>query len=157
MHARQSGARWAQGVLAAAVGIGCAGSHAAGGGTDAAASSTTEAGTDERVAPTGIDGGNDGDDGRAPESAPDGSDSGGSAPGDDPGAVPVEGGPSAEAGGPNGPWVMGYYSSWNASAYPVDQIDWTALTHVATAFNWPDGNGAWNGPGSFDTALAQSG
>ena len=42
---------------------------------------------------------------------------------------------------------MGYYTSWddpvNGGNYPVSAIDWDGLTHVATAFYLPDGNGGW--------------
>jgi chitinase len=70
----------------------------------------------------------------------------------------LEGGGAAgpEGGAPPGLWVMGYYSSWDADAYPVAQIEWSALTHIATAFNLPDGNGGVAASGSFDPGLAAS-
>ena len=61
-----------------------------------------------------------------------------------------------EAGPTPGLWVMGYYSIWDASSYPVSQIDWGGLTHIATAFNLPDGNGGVSASGSFDASLAMS-
>jgi chitinase len=57
-------------------------------------------------------------------------------------------------------WVMGYYAGYQASLYPVDQIPWSSLTHVAVAFYLPRSDGtldesldidATNGP-----ALARS-
>jgi chitinase len=57
-------------------------------------------------------------------------------------------------------WVMGYYAGYQASLYPVDQIPWSSLTHVAVAFYLPRNDGtldesldidATNGP-----ALARS-
>jgi chitinase len=40
-------------------------------------------------------------------------------------------------GGSSGTWVMGYYSGFGAS-YPVAEIDWSGLTHLAVAFYLPD-------------------
>ncbi|MFI5041836.1 MAG: glycoside hydrolase family 18 protein, partial [Acidimicrobiales bacterium] len=37
-------------------------------------------------------------------------------------------------------WVMGYYSGFGAS-YPVAEIDWSGLTHLAVAFYLPDTQG----------------
>jgi chitinase len=52
---------------------------------------------------------------------------------------------------------MGYYAVWdepaNGGFYPLSAIDWDALTHVATAFYLPDGNGGLQS-GSFDAATA---
>ena len=52
---------------------------------------------------------------------------------------------------------MGYYAVWdepaNGGFYPLSAIDWGALTHVATAFYLPDGNGGL-ASGSFDAATA---
>jgi chitinase len=84
-------------------------------------------------------------------SAPDG----GTASDGSPAADAGEGG-SPEAASPPGLWVMGYYSSWDANTYPIAQIDWGGLTHIATAFNLPDGNGGVSASGSFDPALAKS-
>jgi chitinase len=53
-------------------------------------------------------------------------------------------------------WVMGYYSSWNADRYPVERISWSSLTHLATAFNVPDGAGGLYGPESIEPALARA-
>jgi chitinase len=72
---------------------------------------------------------------------------------------------AVESGAPDGApgsgasqaWVMGYYAVWdepaNGGFYPLSAIDWGALTHVATAFYLPDGNGGL-GSGSFDAATA---
>jgi chitinase len=62
----------------------------------------------------------------------------------------------ADGGAPTGLWVMGYYSSWDTNSYPVAQIDWSGLTHIATAFNLPDGNGGVAALGSIDPELARS-
>ena len=43
-------------------------------------------------------------------------------------------------GGAAGTWVMGYYSGFGAS-YPVAEIDWGGLTHLAVAFYLPDALG----------------
>ncbi len=50
---------------------------------------------------------------------------------------------------------MGYYDSWDAQMYPPSAVDWAALTHIATAFYIPDGNGGW-ATGSFDAPTAAS-
>jgi chitinase len=99
--------------------------------------------------------GNDGGPPRPPADAGDGS---ANANGAGDGATPGRetGAAVRDAGVPGGLWVMGYYSSWNSSSLPVDQIDWGALTHIATAFNVPDGNGGVDGPDSLDPALALS-
>lgn len=46
-------------------------------------------------------------------------------------------------GAPSGSskWVMGYYAGYQASLYPVDQISWSSLTHVAAAFYLPRNDG----------------
>ncbi len=57
----------------------------------------------------------------------------------------------------SGAWVMGYYAVWdepaNGGFYPLSAVDWNALTHIATAFYLPDGNGGL-ASGSFDAATA---
>jgi chitinase len=72
----------------------------------------------------------------------------------EPDAGETDGGEGGTSAG--GRWVMGYYSIWNARSYPVGEIDWNALTHIATAFNLPDGNGGVSASGSFDPMLARS-
>ena len=76
--------------------------------------------------------------------------------------APTEASGSVESGAADGAtvsgaWVMGYYAVWdepaNGGFYPLSAIDWDALTHVATAFYLPDGNGGL-GSGSFDAATA---
>jgi chitinase len=37
---------------------------------------------------------------------------------------------------------MGYYASWQAGAYPVSEIEWSGLTHVAMSFYMPDAAGS---------------
>jgi chitinase len=44
------------------------------------------------------------------------------------------------AGGASSMWVIGYYSGFGAS-YPVAEIDWSGLTHLAVAFYLPDSQG----------------
>jgi chitinase len=78
----------------------------------------------------------------------------GSGAGND-GMADREGG-TGGSGAPTGLWVMGYYSSWDATSYPVGQIAWSGLTHIATAFNLPDGSGGVSASGSFDPTLARS-
>jgi chitinase len=72
----------------------------------------------------------------------------------------ADGSETGDAGGSaSTAWIMGYYASWdelaNGGFYDISSIDWDALTHVATAFYIPDGNGGWTSD-SFDatTALA---
>jgi chitinase len=68
----------------------------------------------------------------------------------------VEGG-TADGATVSAAWVMGYYAVWdepaNGGFYPLSAVDWDALTHIATAFYLPDGNGGL-GSGSFDAATA---
>jgi chitinase len=48
----------------------------------------------------------------------------------------------ADAGGPaSSRWVMGYYAGYQAGLYPVDQIPWASLTHLAVAFYLPRNDG----------------
>jgi chitinase len=68
---------------------------------------------------------------------------------------------ASTASGAPGPWVMGYYSGWDAQNFPVTAIPWNDLTHIATAFMIPDGTGGFTSAsdpnnGSFDPVLAQS-
>lgn len=48
-----------------------------------------------------------------------------------------DGGPPQDGGGPDGgtvttgQWVLGYYVSYQRDQYPIADIDWTALTHIA--------------------------
>ena len=36
----------------------------------------------------------------------------------------------ADEGGGGGMWVTGYYGEWQIDMYPVENIDWSALTHI---------------------------
>ena len=65
----------------------------------------------------------------APASAIDG------APGPDASSSKVDG------AAPSGAWSMGYYASWQADMYPVAEIDWSGLTHVAMSFYEPAADG----------------
>lgn len=47
---------------------------------------------------------------------------------------------ATDAGTITGMWVIGYYSGFGAS-YPVSEIDWSGLTHLAVAFYLPDAQG----------------
>jgi len=42
----------------------------------------------------------------------------------------------------SGVWSMGYYASWAASQYPIDEIEWSGLTHLAVAFYMPQSDGS---------------
>jgi chitinase len=48
---------------------------------------------------------------------------------------------AGDAARPSTMWVMGYYSGWDSSLYPVSAIDWNGLTHLAVAFYLPDTQG----------------
>ena len=85
----------------------------------------------------GSDGGQDGPGDAAP-------------PGD--GAVPADGpqgdgpapadGPGQMDGAPTGAWSLGYYASWHPEQYPVAEIEWAGLTHIAMAFYTPQADGS---------------
>jgi chitinase len=95
--------------------------------------------------------------------------------GSDVAASGVDGGPSttdssfvgdvgstADAGagdaGSRSMWVIGYYSGFGTS-YPVTEIDWSGLTHLAVAFYLPDTQGNIDesiSQGSAGPALARS-
>lgn len=49
---------------------------------------------------------------------------------------------------PSERWVMGYYAGYESLAYPVSEIDWSSLTHLAVAFYLPRTDG------SLDDALS---
>src|SRR5262249_52422704 len=40
-----------------------------------------------------------------------------------------------------GVWSTGYYASWQPTQYPVANIEWSGLTHVAVAFYTPNADG----------------
>ncbi len=44
--------------------------------------------------------------------------------------------------GASGKWSMGYYASWKPDQYPIEEIEWSGLTHIALAFYMPDDTGA---------------
>jgi len=50
------------------------------------------------------------------------------------------GGVDAPAG--TGLWSMGYYASWKAEQYPIAEIEWAGLTHIAMAFYLPQQDGS---------------
>jgi chitinase len=56
-------------------------------------------------------------------------------------------GASVDAGSPDGgtasgAWSMGYYASWNPEQYPISEIEWSGLTHIAMAFYLPKPDGS---------------
>ena len=38
--------------------------------------------------------------------------------------------------------VVGYYPQWVQSSFPVEQIDFSVITHVIHAFAWPNADGS---------------
>jgi chitinase len=50
------------------------------------------------------------------------------------------GGIDAVAG--TGLWSMGYYASWKPDQYPIAEIEWAGLTHIAMAFYMPQQDGS---------------
>jgi chitinase len=48
----------------------------------------------------------------------------------------------ADVGPTTGVWSMGYYASWHPEQYPVSEIEWSGLTHVAMAFYSPQPDGS---------------
>jgi chitinase len=70
------------------------------------------------------------------------------APADAPGGGPDAGagdngsGTGDVTGPPTGAWSMGYYASWQPSQYPVSEIEWSGLTHIAVAFYVPAADGS---------------
>jgi chitinase len=61
-------------------------------------------------------------------------------------APPTDGAPPSASG----LWSMGYYAGYEAAKYPVAEIGWSGMTHLAVAFYLPDGNGG------LDESLFQS-
>ena len=62
----------------------------------------------------------------------------------------IDGG-SIDGGGGSGLWSMGYYASWAPNQYPIAEIEWSGLTHIAMAFYLPQSNGSLNLSGGDDT------
>jgi len=59
------------------------------------------------------------------------------------GAAAGSGAAGASGGGaPTGAWSMGYYASWQPDDYPVSEIEWSGLTHVAMSFYEPSADGS---------------
>ena len=82
--------------------------------------------------------GGSGSDGADSASREDSSRAGDGATGDGAGAPPRDAGADSAAGdggkaSATGQWVLGYYVGYAISAYPIAQIDWTGLTHIAFA------------------------
>jgi chitinase len=74
--------------------------------------------------------------------------SGDERPGSDASAAPDGGGAKSA-----GLWSMGYYASWAAQQYPIAEIEWSGLTHIAMAFYLPKAGGVLELAGG-DTNLA---
>lgn len=47
-------------------------------------------------------------------------------------------------------WSMGYYASWNPDQYPIAEIAWSGLTHIAMAFYLPQADGSLQLAGGDD-------
>jgi chitinase len=60
------------------------------------------------------------------------------------GGSPGSGGMMATGGSPapSGLWSMGYYASWAFAQYPIAEIEWSGLTHIAMAFYLPQSDGS---------------
>ena len=58
------------------------------------------------------------------------------------GGAGVDAGSGIDAGAARGPWSMGYYASWDQDQYPISEIEWSGLTHIAMAFYTPKASGA---------------
>ena len=58
----------------------------------------------------------------------------------DAGAI-LDGG-RVDGGTASGAWSMGYYASWAPDQYPISEIEWSGLTHVAMAFYLPNQDGS---------------
>lgn len=74
-----------------------------------------------------------------------GSDAATSVDGSDAGASPDGSGDGARPDGAippaSGMWSMGYYAGYELAKYPVAEIDWSGMTHLAVAFYLPDTKG----------------
>jgi chitinase len=102
-------------LLGAFVGLGCGGSS---GGTAGAGGTTSTGGTQATGGATGANGGANG------------------GAGGDMTTGTVDGGPAS------GAWSMGYYASWAPTQYPIAEIEWSGLTHIAMAFYLPSSDGS---------------
>jgi chitinase len=51
-------------------------------------------------------------------------------------------GSSVDGGAATGAWSMGYYASWAPEQYPISEIEWSGLTHIAMAFYLPSQDGS---------------
>jgi chitinase len=49
---------------------------------------------------------------------------------------------SVDGGTASAAWSMGYYASWAPDQYPISQIEWSGLTHIAMAFYLPNQDGS---------------
>ncbi len=47
-----------------------------------------------------------------------------------------------DSGTTSGAWSMGYYASWDSDQYPISEIEWSGLTHIAMAFYLPKQDGS---------------
>ncbi len=51
-------------------------------------------------------------------------------------------GAGVDGGTATGAWSMGYYASWAPDQYPISEIEWSGLTHIAMAFYLPNQDGS---------------
>jgi len=71
-------------------------------------------------------------------------------------AAPVLGDAAAPGDAAPAParWSLGYYATWAATQYPVDDIDWSGLTELAIAFYTPQPDGTLELLGGDDALTA---
>lgn len=89
--------------------------------------------TNEQASSSGGDDGSGGSGASTSTSSGEASGTGGSGGA---GSTTSSSGAGGAGGGPpvdNGQWVLGYYVGYQINAYPIAQIDWSALTHIAFA------------------------
>jgi chitinase len=128
-------------IAAPLVLAGC-GSDSGASGTGGSAGSGASAGS----------GGSQGGSGGTGASAGSGGASGAGATGGSAGS----GGSGGSAGGtPSGAWSMGYYASWQANQYPVSEIEWSGMTHIAVSFYMPDASGGLSLLGGNPNVMAE--
>jgi chitinase len=151
--------RWSS-VIAVAMltggGLACGNGGGSGSaGTGGAAVSTGGVGTGGTSAAGGTTGAPDGGAGVSTGGRSAGT--GGAGTGGASAAGGTTGAPDGGAG--SGLWSMGYYASWQASTYPLSEIEWSGLTHIALAFYTPRASGAlplMGGPANLEKDLVSA-
>jgi chitinase len=58
------------------------------------------------------------------------------------GGAGIDGAGATDAPVASGAWSMGYYASWAPDQYPISEIEWSGLTHIAMAFYLPSQDGS---------------